>query len=320
MVTMVFLALALVILIGSILVYVLPDFSVDDARKNINKLVLYLFLPALNFNVVYSSSIGREFWQIPVVALFTLIVCIALGICAYAFFPSLAGKSKAALLLACAFGNVTYFGIAVLQGLFPSVANETIKVVVLFEITLTPFGLIVGAILSELYQKNKNVSLIVCVRDAFISVFKMPLLWTTFIAIVLNLMHVPVPSFILRGVSMLASTVAGLMILSLGMALKYPVLMQSFRRLHVLIPVVLIKLIISPIVMLLSVYALHMEAPYFQASVLEGAMPSQLISLVIADRFNLDTGILAVAISLDTVLAFFTLPATHHFLMMHFPL
>lgn len=322
MVSTVFLALACVIILGSILVYVIPEFPVDSVRQNINKLVLYIFLPALNFQVVYSSSIGHEFWQIPVLALGGIIICVLIGALLYLPFTRLAPKTKAALLLACAFGNVTYFGIAVLQGLYPTLANETIKVVVLFEITITPLGLIMGSMLAAAYN-NDNKEKISFTKSAFsalIVVLKMPLLWTTLVALILNILRIPVASFVLHSVSLLASTVAGLMILSLGMALKYPTLIKSLRKFHVLAPVIIIKLFISPVVIFFGARWLQVATPYFQSAVIEAAMPSQLISLVIADRFGLDTETLAVAISLDTVLSFFTIPLIQTYLNLHWPI
>jgi len=41
-----------------------------------------------------------------------------------------------------------------------------------------------------------------------------------------------------------------------------------------------------------------------------------LISLAIVDRFDLDVELLAIAISIDTALSFFTIPLVHHFLSM----
>lgn len=320
MVSTVFLALALVIVVGSILVYILPDFPVDQVRQNINKLVLYIFLPALNFQVVYSSTIGHEFWQIPVLAALGIIIGVILGVLLYLPLKHPPPRAKASLILACAFGNVTYFGIAVLQGLFPNYLNETIKVVVLFEITITPLGLIIGSILAETYGKEHKISIMSATKDSLLAVVKMPLLWTTFLALALNLLHIPVESFILKGVSLLASTVSGLMILALGMALKFPVLKKSIKKLHILLPVFFIKLLVSPALMLLGTIWLQVSSPYFQAAVIEAAMPSQLISLVIADRFGLDTEILAVAITVDTVLSFFTIPMIQVYLNTHWPI
>ncbi len=310
MITTVFIALACIVVLGSALIYLFPAMHVDTLRKYLNMLVLGVFLPALNFKVIYTAKIGYEFWQLPLVAVGGVAVSIAVGALIYAFF-SIQGRSKGALIIACGFSNVTYFGIAVLQGLFPHNLIEVLKVAVLFEITITPLNLIVGSALASLYGNEEQKF---SFKKSMIDVLKMPLLWSTFIALFLNLAKVHVPDFVMSATTLLANAVSGLMILSLGMALKYPILKLALVRLHILLPVFLIKLFLTPFLTFMGVHWLGVSAPYYQASILEAAMPSQLISLAVVDRFNLDVELLAIAISFDTALSFVTIPLVHAFL------
>jgi len=45
-----------------------------------------------------------------------------------------------------------------------------------------------------------------------------------------------------------------------------------------------------------------------QATTIEGAMPVMVLSLVIADEFNLDVPLAAACITVSTVALFFTMP------------
>ena len=216
-------------------------------------------------------------------------------------------KAKGALILAAAFGNVTYFGIAVLQSLFPTQREKVMVVAILFEITLTPLGLVLGSALASIYGKQGQFSL----KASLLAVCKMPLLWATAIALFLNLTHVPVPDFVLNATDLLASAVAGLMILSLGMALKYRLLFESLKKFHLLVPALSIKLFISPLLVFGAAAWLKVASPYFHAATIEAAMPTQLILLAIADRFDLDIETLAVFISVATVFSFITIPLVH---------
>jgi predicted permease len=306
MIFSVFAALACIVFLGSMVSYLFPEMSVDKLRQNINKLVLYIFLPALNFKVIYSAQIGHEFWQLPVLSFLGVVAAVIVGVITYSFIHA-SPRSKGALILACTFSNVTYFGIAVLQGLFPKEATEVIKVAILFEITITPLNIVLGSALASFYGKKKGFSF----YKSLMEVVKLPILWTSFIAIVCNLLKITVPDFIVQTVTVLSSAVSGLMIFSLGLALKYPVLKASLRRFHVLLPVLLIKLIISPFLMFWGMRWLHVSEPYSQGGVIEAAMPTQLITLVVADRYKLDSELLAVVISLDTVIAFLTIPVMH---------
>ena len=64
-----------------------------------------------------------------------------------------------------------------------------------------------------------------------------------------------------------------------------------------------------------AVQLLHLSSPYFEAVVLEAAMPTQLLTIVIADNFQLDTRILAQCICFNTLIAFFTLPLVQSLLL-----
>lgn len=64
----VFLSLAIIAAIGSVLRFIFPEMDIEHFRKSINKLVLYVILPALIFNVVYNAEPGREFFHVPIAA------------------------------------------------------------------------------------------------------------------------------------------------------------------------------------------------------------------------------------------------------------
>lgn len=310
MIASVFLALACVVFLGTLVTYLFPQIQIDKFRSNINQLVLYIFLPALNFKVIYEATIGHEFWQLPLLSFLGVVAAVVVGVVTYSFIK-VSSKTKAALILAGAFSNVTYFGIAVLQGLFPANAMDVLKVAILFEITVTPLNIVLGSALAVFFMKKEEDF---SIRKPLFEILKLPILWTSFLALILNFAKIPVPDFLLQAVTLLASAVSGLMIFSLGLALKYPVLARSMKRFHVLLPVIVIKLILSPFLMYWGVKWLGVVKPYSGASVIEAAMPTQLLTLIVADRYDLDSEILAVMIALDTALAFATIPIMHFIL------
>ena len=62
----VLLTLGVTVLLGSTLRYLLTDLDIADLRVKLNRLVLAVFLPALNFKVIYGAQVTRTFWQVPV--------------------------------------------------------------------------------------------------------------------------------------------------------------------------------------------------------------------------------------------------------------
>jgi predicted permease len=310
MVTEVFLALALIALLGSLLRVLLPELDVSDLRVKLHRLVLAVFLPALNFHVLYRAELGHELWQVPVSALAGVAVCLAAALAIYALVP-LPRPVRGSLVLASAFGNVTYLGLPVLRGLFPEAAQQVTTTAILYEATITPTNLVVGSAIAAAFASRGRFSLAASLGQ----IARLPLLWAIAAAIALNAGGVVVPAFVLRAAALLGDIVPGLMILTLGMALRIEVLRGLGRRAVALVPCLGLKLGLSPLVVFAAATSLGLRDPYFHAAVVEGGMPTQLLVLVVADRFGLDAETLAPAVLLSTVAAFATVPLVHALLV-----
>jgi len=301
----VFLSLGIIAGIGSILRYIFPDIDIENFRRSINKLVLYIILPALIFNIVYNSKIGAEFFQIPIASIGGISAALSLAAILFSFLK-IDKKTKGALILASAFSNVTYLGLPVLQGIFSDIPEKISVVSVLYEVSTTPFLLTIGASIALYYGNKTNFS----IKDMAKRVLHLPPLWALALSILLNLLNIPLPDFILQTTKLLAATTSGLMILSLGMALR-------FKKLHNIKNIVLvgfIQLFFIPVVVFFICKLIGMQQPFFEASVIEAAMPTQLLTLVIADEFDLDTEMLAMTILVLTVSSVLTIPLIRYLL------
>jgi len=141
-------------------------------------------------------------------------------------------------------------------------------------------------------------------------IIKLPPLWVLGVVLLVKWLDVPVPAFLLQALKTLSVTAAGLMILSLGMALR-------IRRVDHPKPMalaVIIQLAFIPLVVFHIGKSLGMSQPYFEAAVIEAAMPTQLLTLVVADEFGLDTEVLAQTIFITTVLSMGSVPFIRHVL------
>lgn len=146
-----------------------------------------------------------------------LACCLALAV--LVFRPmTLRSEEKGALILASAFGNVTDLGLPVLQVLFPARALQASKVAILSEVTTIPLNLSVGVALEEAFSGRRSAG-VLC--KALRAVFTMPALRAIVIALAWTASGVPVPGFLLEATRILGTTVLGLMMLSLGMGLRY---------------------------------------------------------------------------------------------------
>jgi len=118
--------------------------------------------------------------------------------------------------------------------------------------------------------------------------------------------QVALPAWLGQSLSVLAAAVGPLMLLSVGMALRW----QSgwLSRLPLLLPVLLIQLLLMPLIAWGAAIGVGMPANLLAPAVIEGAMPTMVLGLVICDRFKLDTGLYAEAVTLTTLLSLLTLP------------
>lgn len=353
----VLLALGLIAGIGSLLRYLVKDLDIDMARKMIGTLVLNIFLPALVFWVIYTAEIGAEFYQIPLIMLLSILVCLGIAMSAFRAFR-LQPEEKGALILGSTFGNVTYLGLPILQGLFPSLALQVAKVAILCEVTTTPLNLSLGTALGNRFKasrsnRHRSETRVDLPADQQLAsdtsqyfsaaevealetppqlteplplnrpklspfqtsiqigwqvcqeMVRLPALWAVVIALIWKVSGLPVPTFLLQATQILGNTVTGLMMLSLGMGLRY-------RRIYQPLPLIIasgIKLLISPLVVFGIATSIGLQSPYLEAVVLEGAMPTQLLTFVIADRVGLNAERLALCILMNTAASFLTIPA-----------
>ncbi|MBV8186845.1 MAG: AEC family transporter [Alphaproteobacteria bacterium] len=301
--TAVFLPLALIAALGAFLRHAVA--GMEERRQAMNLLVLYVFLPALVFQTVMESRLDRLFFEIPIVAATSVAACLAAAFLVFHFLP-IPGPTKGAMMLGCAFGNVTYLGLPVLLGTFPGHADEVAEVAVLFEVSKSSLNLTVGAMIAIAYGTQERITF----RRTAYEALKLPPIWALLVAVMWRASGIPCPEFLLDAAGILAMTVTGIMMLSLGMALKF----KPTRLMVLALPASAIKLLLSPWIASLVIVPLGISGLYGNAAVLEAAMPSQLLSFIIAGRFKLDEETLAFVIMANTILAFVTLPLVQGFL------
>ena len=63
-----------------------------------------------------------------------------------------------------------------------------------------------------------------------------------------------------------------------------------------------------PLIVWFTASQLGMNGEVLRALIIESALPSMALGVVICDKFGLNTGIYAAALTLTTVISFFSLP------------
>lgn len=271
-------------------------------RKVLTSLVYNLLLPALVLSVLWRAELGASSLLIAAAAAFGVIAGLLL---AY-FFCSLCKTGLAetgALILAAGFPNATYLGLPVLEATFGSMGRSVAIQYDLFACTplLFTIGVWVAARMgsvsgvSEAQQKTVTQDL-----------FRIPALWAALLALILNGLDAPMPAAIDGLLTLLGRGVVPLMLFSLGLSLEWR--QSRWRLLPSLIPVALLSLFIVPALVLLVTSMMGLSGDFQTAVVMEAAMPSMVLGLVLCDRFNLDVSLYAAAVTATTALSMLTLP------------
>ena len=269
-----------------------------QTRNVLTSLVYFLMLPALVVSVLWEAELGAQSFQTAAAGIIGIIVGLLLSV-----FSCRACNAKpaatGAIVLAAAFPNVTYLGLPVLEATF---GNWSRSVAIQYDLfAATPMLFTVGILIAAHYGHGKST-----IHGMLSELRRIPALWAAVVAVLLNIANVPMPSLLDGLLSLLERGVVPLMLISLGLSLKWD--KSQWKTLPSVMPVVLLSLVIIPSVVYPFTGWIGLSGEWRSAVVLEAAMPSMVLGLVLCDRFDLDTSLYATAVTVTTVFSVVTLP------------
>jgi len=272
--------------------------SVDSLRTALTSLVYYLLLPALVLLVLWQAPLGLESLKISAAAVVGILISLLVAWLCYRRFDNAAFIGAA--ILAAGFPNATYLGLPVLEATFGEWARGTAIQFDLF--ASTPLLLTAGILIARHYRSGEMGGN----ENPFVTLLKVPPIWAAMAAVVLNVMQVPIAPAVANFLDTLGHGVVTLMLISLGMSLRWDTL--RLKRIPAMVPVLAIQLMVMPLVVWGMGSLLGFSGDHLTALVLEGAMPCMVLGMVICDRYGLDTAMFAAMVTLSTVLSMLTLP------------
>ncbi len=272
-------------------------FAAEQCRQPLTTLVYTLLLPALVVQVLWQAPLGVDSVRISAAAAAGVFGAMALAWLAYRLWH-LPAPMAGALVIASAFPNATYMGLPVLEQVLGEGGRAVAIQYDLF--ACTPILLTVGILLAQRFGGHAGT------ENPLAGLLRVPPLWAALAGIALNLAGVPKPQWMEQWLGMLAAPVIPLMLIALGMSLDW----ASLHRRHLgrLVPVLVIQLALMPLMVWGVARASGLEGELLVGVILEGAMPSMVLGLVLCDRYGLDTGLYAAAVTLSTTLSLVTLP------------
>jgi predicted permease len=215
-------------------------------------------------------------------------------------------RRMGAMILAAAFPNVTYLGLPVLEQTFGSWARSVAIQMDLFAATPVLFTL--GVVVARHYGEESAEK----PRSLWLF-FNAPPFWAAAVAVMLNINGLVAPVWLIGVLQKLSAGVVPLMLFSLGLALSWKAV--TVRNVPYVIPVILIKMALMPLLATFLVGYLSIGSEYRAAAVLDLSMPSMLLGIVFCDRYRLDSSLYAMAVTVTTAISLIALPFWHNILM-----
>jgi predicted permease len=263
--------------------------------------VLHFFLPALAFALVAGAHVDRSFVSVPLTAAVVTLSGIATGFAAYKLLPwfkNISRPSFGVMVLAASFGNVTYLGLPVITEMLGAQHGY---VAILYDLlAATPILLTAGVFIAVHYGSGESVSFAASLRR----MLKLPPLWGVAAGMAVHVGGITVPQIIHDTAALMGKAVIPIMTFTVGLALDF----RDLGRLPVAIPALVLKLGTAPVLAWWVGSRLGVSGEALKAVTIEGAMPVMVLSLVIADEFDLDVPLAALCITVSTVALFFTMP------------
>lgn len=274
----------------------------------LNRLVLYIFMPATVFYGIYSLDIKVSLLRLPLVAILAVLFLLPLLI---VLTKGMESKLRGAFILTALFGNTAFIGYPVSlltygnHGLARAILYDQIG----FTIALTT----VGVWIARHYGRGENNF---SLRETIIGIITYPPFPMMILAFVLRAFKIMLPEFLLNSLSYLSNATVPVIMIGIGGLLQ---LEFDRKYLRLISGTVLLKLIIFPVISLLIGILLKLDLLSLKVLIIESGVPVMMSSVVLGSEYGLDIEFILTVILVTTALVLLTLPLVNSILIRFLP-
>ncbi len=267
----------------------------------LNKIVVNIAIPSLIFLAMYTADISyiRLMVPIPLICILMGFIC---GALAYVFskIKGYSKKTRWSIISATAMVNSGFLGYPVVLGVF---GREGLIRAIFYDmgtvILFISFGILFLLMFGGKYSTIAKRALI------------FPPLWRIILGILANFLNLNIGYVASSILKYLSESAIPLIMISLGLSLEVRGIKEYFDAAYF---VTFIRLIASPIIAFTIVYILGMGGLERTVTIVEAAMPSAMLTLVLALTYDLDVDSTAACIFLSTILSMISIPLVLVFL------
>ena len=271
------------------------DFLSEKDINPLNKIVMNILLPCMIFSALYSSDLSL----IPKLGILPFVILISsfvTGLVSFLILKKLGYDDKKlwSVLVTVMIANTAFMGYPVNLGIF---GHEGFLRAIFCDIATMCIFLILSFVLVIKFGGT--------VKKAVRKIALFPPLWAIVFGLGLNILNVPIGPVLNNTVNYLGNGAIPLIMISLGLSIDLAGLSRSTSMVAF---TSIMKLLFFPAIAFIVVLFLGLSDLQYTVAIVEAAMPSGMLSLVLAITYNLDYQLTSDCILINTVISLITLP------------
>ena len=272
------------------------DFLSDKDIDSFNKVVMYIFLPCMVFHALYTADLSgiSTLGILPFVVLASSLITGTISFLILKQF-NLDDVTLWSVLVTVMIANTAVMGYPVTLGIF---GNDGFLRAIFSDIATLITFLALSFVLIVKFGGT--------VKTAVRKIVLFPSLWAVILGLIFNLLNVPAVPVIDNTINYLGQGAIPLIMLALGLSIDFGALKRS-RRMIAFTSVM--KLAVFPLVAFFVATHIGLTGLDYKIPVVEAAMPSALMSLLLSINYRLDFELTSDCILINTVISLITLPA-----------
>lgn len=271
------------------------DFLSEKDIDPLNKIVMYILMPCMIFSALYSADMSL----LPTLGILPFVILtasIGSGVISYIVLKRLHYDDKKiwSVLVTVMIANTAFMGYPVNLGVY---GHPGFLRAIFCDLATTCMFLLLSFVLVLKFGGT--------VKRAFREILLFPPLWVVVLGISFNLLNIPIGPVLDKTVNYLADGAIPLIMISLGLSIELGGLARSKAM---VIFTSIVKLGVFPLIALIVVSLLGLTGLQHDVGIIEAAMPSGMLSLLLAITYKLDYELTSDCILINTVISLITLP------------
>jgi predicted permease len=261
--------------------------------RPVSQVVFYIFSPCLIFTLLTQNELGNG--DILRMGSFAVISTILVGVLTWMIGKALRLRRRmmAGVLLASMFVNAGNFGLSVVLFAFGETALSYASI---YFVTVAIMAYSLGVVIASMGSADLG--------HALKNLLKIPTIYSLLLALLFLQTGWQIPLFLERTTKLLGDAAIPGMLILLGLQLKT---IQWSGNIVPIIFVNIMRLLAAPLIVILISPFFGMAGPDRQAGILQAAMPTAVLTTVLATEFDAEPAFVTATVMTTTLASAFTL-------------